>query len=87
MKTINTAAYAAVAATTSNGRFTVASVIVPLNTPTNPVMILSLVSLLLTYSSHHMGASSIASPTSIIPVFVKHSKVVLLEYDVASEIW
>lgn len=79
MKTINTAAYAAVAATTSNGLFTVATLIMAMNTQMNPVIMPNLDTLVLTNSSHHMGESSIMRPTSITLMLVNFSNVLLLE--------
>jgi hypothetical protein len=73
MKTINTAAYAAVAATTSKGLLTVAVDIIAMNTQMKPVIIFNLVSLADTNSSHHIGASSMANPINMINAVVNVS--------------
>jgi hypothetical protein len=86
MKTINTAAYAAVAATTSKGLLTVAVDIIAMNTQMKPVIIFNLVSLADTNSSHHIGASSMANPINMINAVVNVSNFWVLEYTVAADL-
>jgi hypothetical protein len=85
MKTIKTAAYAAVAATTSKGRLVVATDMIEMNTQMKPVMIPSLALLDETNSNHHIGANSAINPVKIMLLVVKRSNFSLLEYTVVSE--
>jgi hypothetical protein len=82
METMRTVAYAAVAATTSNGRFSVATDMIEMKATIKPVMIPSLTSLAEVNSNHHIGASSIMSPVRMILVVVKRSNLSSLEYTV-----
>ena len=86
MKTISTAAYAAVAATTSKGLLTVAVDMMVMNTQMKPVMIFNLVSLVDTNSSHHIGASSMANPINMMNAVVNVSNLWVLEYIVAADL-
>jgi hypothetical protein len=86
MNTIRTAAYAAVDATTSNGRFTVAVDMATMKTIMKPVIILSRVSLEETFSSHHNGANSMTRPMSMMAPVVSVSNIWLLEYTVAADL-
>lgn len=79
MNTISTAAYAAVAATTSKGLLMVAPVPSKVKRITNPVIIPSRSLLLGTFCIHHKGASSIESPKAIMLSVVKLSKAWSLE--------
>lgn len=86
MKTISTAAYAAVAATTSKGRFVVATDIIEIKAHMNPVMIPSLTVLVEVNSNHHIGAKSMTSPITMILVVVKLSNFSSLEYTVVADL-
>jgi hypothetical protein len=82
MKTIRTAAYAAVAATTSNGLLLVATDIIEMKAQIKPVMTPNLTLLADVNSNHHMGASSITSPIKMMLAVVKRSNFSSLEYTV-----
>jgi hypothetical protein len=66
MNTIKTAAYAALAATTSNGLFTVAVDMSVVKSVKKRVIIRSLVVLFETHSSHHIGPNNMPSPSKVI---------------------
>jgi formate hydrogenlyase subunit 3/multisubunit Na+/H+ antiporter MnhD subunit len=85
MKTIRTAAYAADAATTSNGRWMVAVDMIATKTTMKPVMIPNRFWLPDALSSHHSGASSMISPINMRLVVPRVSKISLLEYLVAAD--
>lgn len=85
MKTISTAAYAAVAATTSNGRFVVDIDMIEMKAQTNPVMIPSRTMLVDVNSNHHIGAKSMTSPITMILPVVTLSNFSSLEYTVIAD--
>lgn len=85
MKTINTAAYAAVAATTSKGRFVVAIDMIEMNAQMNPVIMPNRTVLVVVNSNHHIGAKSMMSPITMMLEVVKLSNFSSLEYTVVAD--
>lgn len=80
MKTIKTAAYAALAATTSKGLLIVAVIMTNMKATTKAVIILNLTLLPEKHSSSPNGTRSMTKPPAIILRFVNVSNFASLEY-------